>query len=99
LDNGNDTNNEEALRQKARQLVRSGKLPICRPDRVWGGRGEGVKCSICDIAVTEAEIEFELEFFRAPTVVRHHVHLDCFTAWERERDEPVLADEELEQSA
>ena len=100
LDNaGGGASSEQELRAKVRYMVGAGKLPIRRPDRIWGGRGEGMKCSVCDVPVTEAEIEFELEFFRAPEVARHHVHLDCFTAWERERDELPRADDGRQQLA
>ena len=33
---------EQILREKAREAVRSGKLPARRPDRTWGGPGLGL---------------------------------------------------------
>src|SRR5205085_1254775 len=35
---------EESLREKARVVVRNGKLPRRRPDRTWGGPGVGAQC-------------------------------------------------------
>jgi integrase len=37
---------EAILREKARDAVRSGKLPARRPDRTWGGPGVGAPCTI-----------------------------------------------------
>ena len=64
------------------------RLPDRRPDRVWGGRGEGSCCSVCGAAVQDGEFEVEMEFARAdngsgPDV--HHVHVRCFNAWELEQ--------------
>jgi len=44
------------------------------------------------------ELEFELEYILADGLAKHHVHVHCFTAWERERDN-VLAQDGLHQSA
>jgi hypothetical protein len=76
-----------SIRDKARRVVITGKLPTRPPDRVWGGRGEGAECSICDIPVQRDDVELELEFIRAGEITTHHLHVDCFTAWERERDD------------
>jgi hypothetical protein len=64
------------------------RLPNRRPDRVWGGRGEGSCCSVCGAAVQDEEFEVEIEFARAdnglgPDV--HHLHIRCFNAWELEQ--------------
>jgi hypothetical protein len=73
------------LRQKARAAIQSGRLPTRRPDRTWGGRGSGVPCAICDLAVHRDEMELEIEF----VAIGHHtkvvhVHTKCFAAWELE---------------
>jgi hypothetical protein len=88
-----------SIRDKAREVLLSGKLPARPAERVWGGRGSGAACSICNVPVRRDEVEFELEFFRAGETNTHHLHVDCFTAWECERDDFNLAQDGLERSA
>jgi hypothetical protein len=79
---------EKMLREKARAAVRSGKLPRRRPDRTWGGPGVGALCAVCELPVTQAEMEFEIQFTRDgsnPGLDKFHVHIRCFAAWEFER--------------
>ena len=86
------------VREKAREALRARTLPTRGADRMWGGRGEGAECSICNLPVQSDELEFELEYILADGLAKHHVHVHCFTAWERERDN-VLAQDGLHQSA
>ena len=61
-------------------------LPNRRPDRMWGGPGVGIECTICRAPVKRDEVEFELEFVRDdgdPGRDKYHFHIRCFTAWER----------------
>jgi hypothetical protein len=79
---------EKILREKARATVRDGKLPSRRPDRVWGGPGIGVICTICALPIPKEENEFEIEFAHNgdnPGLDKFHVHIRCFAAWEFER--------------
>jgi hypothetical protein len=79
---------EKALREKARAVVQSGKLPSRRPDGTWGGLGVGASCTICELPVTKDQMEFEIEFARDgdnPGLDEFHVHIRCFAAWEFER--------------
>jgi hypothetical protein len=79
---------EEPLREKARQILRDGKLPNRRPDRTWGGPGVGARCSVCDLPVTPDQLEFEIQFARDgdnPGLDKYHVHIQCFAAFEFER--------------
>ncbi|HKZ05199.1 MAG TPA: hypothetical protein VJU81_06985 [Methylomirabilota bacterium] len=84
----------DELLEKGRKAVEEATLPLRRPDRIWGGPGEGAECSICRTAVKREELEFDVEFHangdgRGPE--RHHVHLRCFAVWdtERQRDAPA----------
>jgi hypothetical protein len=73
--------------ERAREAIRAGKLPNRRPDRMWGGPGLGASCAICGSPAMRGELEFEIEFVRNGTgsgADRHHVHLECFQAWESE---------------
>ena len=94
----NHPSNHWILREKAREALRSKKLPIHPADRMWGGRGEGAACSICNSEVKPEELEFELEYLGADGIATHHVHVHCFTAWERER-ESVLTQHGLQETA
>jgi hypothetical protein len=79
---------EAIVLEKARAVIEMGKLPNRHPDRMWGGRGEGARCTICDTPVTQEEIEFEIEFATDGAdglVDRHRVHGPCLIAWEAER--------------
>ena len=79
---------EALLRAKAREAVRTGKLPSRRPDRTWGGPGVGAACAVCGEAVTKDQLEFEVEFAHdgdSPGLDKFHVHVRCFAAWEFER--------------
>src|SRR5687767_10917117 len=80
---------EEILREKARAVIQSGKLPARRPDRTWGGPGVGADCTVCGRPVTASEMEFEIQFARDgdnPGLDKFHVHIRCFAAWEFERN-------------
>jgi hypothetical protein len=79
---------EPILRAKAREVIRTGKLPSRRPDRTWGGPGVGAKCTVCDEAVKRDQLEFEIQFEHNgdnPGLDKFHVHVRCFAAWEFER--------------
>jgi hypothetical protein len=79
---------EQLVRAKVREVLKAGKLPNRRPDRTWGGPGVGAACTICGLPVTNAQLEFEIEFARDsdfPGLDMYHVHVRCFAAWEFER--------------
>lgn len=77
---------EPALRQKARDAVVAGRLPMRSPTAVWGGPGTGKSCAVCAQVIGGNGLGFELEFggdgIGAPIV--HNVHIWCFAAWEFE---------------
>jgi hypothetical protein len=82
---------ETRLREQAREVIQSGKLPSRAPDRTWGGPGVGAACSVCGKPVTKAEMEFEIQFEHdgtMPGLDKFQVHLRCFAAWEFERNKP-----------
>ena len=79
---------EPILREKARDAIRSGRLPARRSDRMWGGPGMSASCSVCGEPVRRDQMEFELQFERddaGPSLDSHHFHVRCFAAWEFER--------------
>ena len=79
---------ELRLREQAKAVIQSGKLPSRSPDRTWGGPGVGAPCSVCEKPVTKEEMEFEIQFPRDgdnPGLDKYHVHIRCYAAWEFER--------------
>jgi hypothetical protein len=86
---GDDSQEEAVIRERARQAVRAGTLPNRRPDHTWGGYGAGAVCTICATPVKHDELEFEIEFARSddpPGVDSYHLHVHCFEAWQLERN-------------
>ena len=80
---------ETRLRKQAREAIRTGGLPNRRPDRMWGGPGNGTTCVICGGVLTRDETAFEIEFacpLEGGPSLGHHFHVRCFAAWELERD-------------
>jgi hypothetical protein len=80
---------EPRLREQARAVIQSGKLPSRSPDRTWGGPGVGAACSVCEKPVTKDQLEFEVQFARDgdnPGLDKYHVHIRSFAAWEFERN-------------
>lgn len=79
---------EAALRALAREAIRSAKLPGRKPDRVYGGAGTRMRCSVCEDLITPDESEMEIEFNRYGTqqgIDRYFLHVWCLAAWEFER--------------
>jgi hypothetical protein len=79
---------ESALREKAREVIRSGKLPARPPDRTWGGPGVGIACMICGLPVGKEQMAIEIQFSYngpSPGLDKFDVHVRCFAAWEFER--------------
>ena len=79
---------ESILREKAREAIRSGKLPANKPDRTFGGTSRGAVCAVCGDAIPRQQMEFEIEFNSygvMPGSAHCHLHPRCFAAWEVER--------------
>jgi hypothetical protein len=79
----------DALRDAARERIEQARLPKNKPSRMWGGRGSGQACSLCDRPILDTEPEMELEYESAAsqageaTVVRFH--LQCHSVWDEMR--------------
>jgi hypothetical protein len=79
---------EKILRAKAKEVIRTGKLPNQRPDRTWGGPGVGAPCAVCGEPVKRDQLEFEIRFEHDGDIHgldKFHIHIQCFAAWELER--------------
>jgi hypothetical protein len=82
--------NEEALRARARKRIEQGLLPREKPLRMWGGRGTGAACTLCDHPIETTEPEMELEYEPPTALPCVRFHLRCQSIWElaRERQMP-----------
>ena len=80
---------ETVLRAKAREVIRTGKLPSRPPDHTWGGTGAGAPCPVCGETVTKDQLEFEIEFARDGDDWSFHrvqrVHLRMTLWWHRSK--------------
>jgi hypothetical protein len=65
--------------------MRQGKLPTQVPPRSWGGPGAGYPCSLCDLPITQGEINFDIQFGDNPNLTSVRFHPACYAAWELER--------------
>ena len=68
---------EAALAAKARDAIRTGRLPARAANRTFGGPGNGAICAVCGEPVTRSQMELEIEFNRhgtAPGLDRYHLH-------------------------
>jgi hypothetical protein len=81
------TVDEAALRERARQKLRSGVLPASAEARVWAGPGLGLPCAVCDQAIERDDLEYELEFALGPgtPLQPYRFHRRCHAAWQLER--------------
>lgn len=77
---------EPILRGKAREAIRSGKMPSRKQDRSYGRRGSLNACSVCGESITLDQNEIEIEFrLHGPRPDSYHLHVRCLAAWEFER--------------
>lgn len=53
---------EETLRARAREALRTGRLPDRPPEHIWGGPGMGARCAVCVEPIGRNESELELQF-------------------------------------
>jgi len=85
---------EVILIEKARELIRTGKLSNRRPDSVWGGRGtEGIRCMLCGATVGQDEVVLEVKFAGEDDAgeTNPHFHVRCFSALQLELGNPEAA--------
>jgi hypothetical protein len=75
------------LQEKARELIRAGKLPGRRPERIWGGAGFGGRpCTLCGARIKRDEMALEIEVNGADGAgtTYAHLHVRCFSVLESE---------------
>jgi hypothetical protein len=74
-----------ALRDAACQRIEQARLPRSKPARMWGGRGSGLVCSLCDKPILDTEPEMELEYEGAVPQKIVRFHLQCQSVWDEAR--------------
>ena len=77
------------LRERAKTLLATGKLPSGEPSTTWAGSGRGEACCVCRVLVRRDEIGFDLAFRASGDEVELHMHVRCRIAWEQARDRSV----------
>jgi len=76
------------LREKAREAMRSGRIPSRRQHIIRSGRDGGSICPVCDELIGSPTTELEIEFSNgAAGFVTYQLHSLCFVAWDIERGE------------
>ena len=75
---------ECSVRKKARDAIRSGKLPTHLHGRTLAGPGGGRACAVCGEPIKQNQVEYEIEFRLHGGLTSYHFHLRCFAAWEME---------------
>jgi hypothetical protein len=75
---------EAELRPIARERIAMGQLPRETPTRMWGGKGTGQVCALCDKAIERDEVEFEVEHRIGETAQMLRFHLVCESIWQLE---------------
>ena len=73
----------DELLRKASTAVQSGRLPPGAPHRTWGGFGIDAPCAVCEVIITPAEAELEVELIEDGTIPgpsKFHVH-PGFSTW------------------
>jgi hypothetical protein len=75
---------DSALRSHARAECNAGELPIDRPGKLWAGAGSGASCSLCERAITDADVEYEMESSLGTGLQVFRFHLPCYYIWSAE---------------
>ena len=75
---GAGTMGDKAIRELIQARLRSGDLPAFQDQSIFAGKGDMQRCVCCDVAVTGADIQYEVVLADQRTLV---THLHCFNLW------------------
>jgi len=56
-------------------------LPQSKPEKIYGGHGDGQPCSACDQPIVRAQVQYE---FDTPDEHTFRFHVGCLGLWEAE---------------
>ncbi len=76
---------ELELRAMIAARLGAGILPSERPTRTYAGPGEGATCDCCGIAITERDVQFEVDFATSAEARRSTfvAHRECHRIWQQ----------------
>jgi hypothetical protein len=77
---------ERELRRRAREEIKSGRLPGSLAASIWGGRGTGLSCAVCGDDIRSDQVEYEISDPCGGEPFRFH--LTCHTVWQLEGSPP-----------
>jgi hypothetical protein len=77
------------LRRRAREEIRTGRLPQSPPSPMWGGKGTGLTCAVCGDSIGLDQVEYETNDPRGGESLRFH--MQCHTVWRLECDVGIHA--------
>ena len=69
---------EMALRLLAERKIEVGALPRAAPQTVFGGKGDGLPCSLCEQPIAASDYEFEYAISGGEV---RRFHLRCHDIW------------------
>jgi hypothetical protein len=75
---------ETKLRRVARDRIAKGQLPRVVPLQMWGGKGTGRLCALCDKAIEPNEMELEVEQRIDGGLPPLRFHVVCHSLWRLE---------------
>ncbi len=67
--------------ERALRAIKDGQLPPGVAERVWGGLGSGLPCSLCGQPIHSSDIEIELDGVGTAAAVRFHSR--CHHLWQQ----------------
>jgi hypothetical protein len=75
---------EEIIRARVQQMVRTGALTCDDPEQTWAGHPTGQRCAICTELITSPKPEYEVELPGGQTLI---VDQRCYAIWRDVCDE------------
>lgn len=79
-----------AIRQKIRDKLENGRLPLERAARVFGRSPVGEACDGCDMTIETGQLAMD-GLARTPGRRAMRLHLRCFEIWTQERSSLLRA--------
>jgi hypothetical protein len=76
----------DLLHARAQERLRARLLPWDEPLNLYAGPGTGMSCALCDTAILEKTVEYEVEFAGGEL---RRFHIECHGVWDFERSRSV----------
>ena len=72
----------KSLAEIVRDKMEGGTLPLDERIQLWAGMGSCQPCTVCDLAILKAQVEYELQYDDREPI---RLHAGCRGLWEAER--------------